>query len=99
MIVVRLTPQAKRDLDEIWAYTAERWDVAQAEAYLRTLDASFKLLADHPGIGRKIDDIRKGYFKFPAGSHIVIFRVNKEQVEIVRVLHKSRDVETGVREG
>jgi toxin ParE1/3/4 len=99
MTSVRLTPQAKRDLDDIWVYTAERWNVDQAEAYLRTLDATFQLLAEHPGMGRSIDDIRKGYFKFPAASHVLIFCVRDGRVEIVRVLHKSCDVEMWVREG
>jgi toxin ParE1/3/4 len=98
MNAVRLTPQARTDLDEIWAYTAEQWGIDQAESYLRTLDASFHLLAEHPGIGRSVDDIRKGYFKFPAASHVLIFRLRDGQVEIVRVLHKSSDVETRVRE-
>jgi toxin ParE1/3/4 len=95
---VRLTPQARADLDDIWTYTAERWSLDQAEAYLRTLDATFQLLARHPGMGRGIDDIRQGYFKFPAASHILFFRVEKGQVEIVRILHKSSDVETQLRD-
>ncbi len=93
MMSVRLTPQARRDLDDIWDYTAKHWDVDQAEAYMQTLDSTFRLLAEHPGIGRSIDDIRKGYFKFPAASHVLIFCVRDGRVEIVRVLHKSSDVE------
>ena len=98
MTPVRLTPQAQSDLDGIWAYTAKQWSLDQAEVYMRTLDATFRLLAQHPGMGRGIDDIREGYFKFPAASHILIFRVEKGQVEIVRILHKSSDVETQLRE-
>ncbi len=97
MTAFRLTPQARTDLDEIWAYTAERWSFDQAEAYLRTLDATFQLLAEHPGMGRSIDDIREGYFKFPAASHVVIFRKLEGTIEIVRLLHKSSNVETRVR--
>jgi toxin ParE1/3/4 len=61
---------------------------------MRALDATFNLLVLNPRLGRNIDDIRKGYFKFPTASHILIYRVNKAQVEIVRILHKSSDVET-----
>ena len=98
MTSVRLTPQARTDLDGIWTYTAKQWSLDQAEAYMRTLNASFRLLARHPGMGRSIDDIREGYFKFPAASHILIFRIRKGRVEIVRILHKSSDVETQLRE-
>jgi toxin ParE1/3/4 len=90
---IRLTPQAKADLDDIWEYTAKRWSSDQAEVYIRALDATFGLLVLNPRLGRSIDDIRKGYFKFPTASYILIYRVNKAQVEIVRILHKSSDVE------
>jgi toxin ParE1/3/4 len=98
MTSVRLTPQARTDLDDIWAYTAKQWSFDQAEAYMRMLDASFQLLARHPSMGRGIDDIREGYFKFPAASHLLIFRIQKGHVEIVRILHKSSDVETQLQE-
>jgi toxin ParE1/3/4 len=93
MIPIRLTPQARADLDEIWDYTAQQWNVDQAEAYMLTLDATMQLLAGQPGLGRKIDDIRQGYLKFPAASHLFIYRVKPDCIEIVRILHKSSDVE------
>ena len=46
-----------------------------------------KLLANQPGLGRDIDDIREGYFKFPAASHIFIYRSQSDAIEIVRILH------------
>jgi toxin ParE1/3/4 len=93
MRAIRLTPQALTDLDAIWDYTVQQWDVDQAEAYMRTLDATMQLLAGQPGLGRKIDDIRKGYLKFPAASHLFIYRIKEGMIEIVRILHKSSDVE------
>jgi toxin ParE1/3/4 len=96
MTEVRLSPQAISDLDEIWDYTAKQWNIDQAETYLRTLEATFQLLATHPHLGRSIDDIRQGYFKFPVASHLLIFRVQENQIEIMRILHKSSDVERHV---
>jgi toxin ParE1/3/4 len=95
---IRLTPQAKADLDEIWSYTAKQWNIDQAEAYMRALGSTFQLLVLNPGLGRSIDDIRKGYYKFPTASHILIYRIKKTQVEIIRILHKSSDVENQLRE-
>ena len=46
-----------------------------------------KLLAENPRMGRAIDDIRKGYFKFPAASHILIYRLKPEAIEFMRILH------------
>ncbi len=93
MSQLRLSPKARADLDAIWNYTAQHWGRDQAEAYLLSLDGTMKLLANQPGLGRKIDDIRKGYLKFPAGSHIIIFRMQSKAIEIVRILHKSMDVD------
>ncbi len=93
MSQLRLSPKACADLDTIWNHTAQRWGQDQAEAYLLSLGETMKLLASQPGLGRNIDLIRKGYLKFPAGSHIFIFRMQSKAIEIIRVLHKSMDVD------
>jgi len=93
MSQLRLTPKARADLDAIWDYTVKHWGVEQTEAYLLSLGETMKLLANQPGFGRNIDDIREGCSKFPAASHILIFSSQTDIVEIVRILHKSMDVE------
>lgn len=93
MSQLRLTPKARADLDAIWEYTVKHWGVEQAEAYLLSLGETIKLLSNQPGLGRNIDNIQDGYFKFPAASHIFIFRSQPDAIEIVRILHKSMDVE------
>ncbi len=90
---LRLTPQARADLDGIWEYSVKQWNVDQAETYLLTLNSTLQLLTKQPDLGRKIDDIREGYLKFLAGSHLLIYRVKADCIEIVRILHKSSDVE------
>jgi toxin ParE1/3/4 len=96
MLSIRLSPLARADLDGIWNYTAAQWDEAQAQAYVLGLDASMKLLAANPGLGRAIDDIREGYFKFPSASHILIYRLMPSAIDFIRILHKSSDVERHV---
>ena len=45
-------------------------------------------------MGRTCDEIKTGYFKFPTGSHVIYYRSKTEkQIEIVRILHESMDVE------
>lgn len=89
---LRLTPQARNDLDGIWEYSVNQWSVDQAEAYLRTLNSTLQLLTEQPALGRNIDDICEGYLKFPAASHLVIYRIKPDCIEIMRILHKSSDV-------
>jgi toxin ParE1/3/4 len=93
MLHIHLSPLAQADLDGIWNHTVAQWDEAQAQAYILGLDASMKLLAENPRMGRSIDDIRKGYFKFPAASHILIYRLTPDAIEFMRILHNRMDVE------
>jgi toxin ParE1/3/4 len=93
MSALRLSPAARADFDSIWTYTAQRWDLDQAEAYARSSSNAMQLLASSPDLGRKIDDIRPGYLKFPAASHIIFYRKVAGGIEVIRILHKSMDVE------
>jgi toxin ParE1/3/4 len=89
-----LSPAARVDLEQIWDYTCQRWDVDQAEAYLRELQHAIERAASNPRIGRACDEIRPGYRKLAAGSHILYYRVTAEGVvDIVRVLHQRMDVD------
>jgi len=87
-----LRPKAIDDLQSIWDYTVDTWGKSQAEIYLSLLDKTFKELARTPESGRKCDYILNGYRKFPAGKHVIFYRVINEDIEIVRILHQSMDV-------
>ena len=89
-----LTKKAKADLREIAQFTMRRWGKEQRNLYVKQFDDTFHLLAERPEIGKSCDEIRKGYLKFPEGSHVIFFRrSSKSKIEIIRILHKSMDVE------
>lgn len=90
---VLLSPRAQRDVEAIWDYTVETWGDAQAETYIRQIEAALKVLADTPEIARACDDIRAGYRKYPVGAHIVFFRATAKQLAVIRILHQSMDIE------
>ncbi len=87
------TPQADSDLQEIYRYTKERWGLPQAKKYLHSLTESFEFLADNPQTGRPRDDIRKGYRSLHKSKHHIFYRVEGQNILIVRILHHSRDIE------
>jgi toxin ParE1/3/4 len=63
--------------------------------YIKQFDEGFHLLSETPAIGKKCDDIKIGYRKFPQGSHLVFYReMTKSKIRIIRILHKSMDVES-----
>ena len=89
----QLTNKAKSDLKEIARFTSRRWGNEQRNVYLKQFDDSFWLLAEGPDIGKAYDEIRDGYRKFPQGSHVIFYKqVGNQQIEIMRILHKSMDV-------
>ena len=91
----RLSRKALSDLVEIGRYTERKWSVNQRNTYLKQIDNCFAELSDNPNLGVKCDYIKKGYRKFPQGSHIIFYRLNSDNIlEIIRVLHKSMDVES-----
>lgn len=91
----RLSAKALSDLMEIGMYTEQNWGVKQRNKYLKEIDDCFSNIAEKPKIGVRCDYIRQGYRKLPQGSHIIFYRLNdSEIVEIIRILHKSMDVQS-----
>jgi toxin ParE1/3/4 len=89
-----LSPAAQADLEQIWDYIHDRWGVDQTEDYLRELPHAIDRAAANPRIGRGCDEIRSGYRKLAAGSHMLFYRVTAEDViDVVRVLHQRMDVD------
>jgi toxin ParE1/3/4 len=82
---------AEADIDEIWDYSAERWSVEQADAYVDQLHNIAERIARNPAIGRDGSSIRPGLFRYPAMSHMIYFRKRSSGIIIVRVLHQSMD--------
>ncbi|SJZ39918.1 toxin ParE1/3/4 [Trichlorobacter thiogenes] len=94
-----LTNMAKADMKEIATFTQNRWGREQRNLYLQMLDVSFHQLAANPLKGKDCSDIRIGYRKFNAGSHVIFYRQTcADMIEIVRVLHGHMDIETRLSE-
>jgi toxin ParE1/3/4 len=89
------TPQADSDLDEIWYYIAiKSRSVEIADRLIDSVTDRFFLLASHPNVGRPRDeDLRPGLRSFPVGEYVIIYRIQDEDVLILRVLRGSRNIE------
>ena len=93
MMRLRLSERARADLDGIWEHTAQRWDIDQAEAYLRAINQALTLLRENPRLGRNVGDAKPGYFKFPAVSHVIYYKLPPGTLDVIRILHKTMDAE------
>lgn len=90
-----LTRKAKADLYGIAVFTEEHWGREQRNLYVKQIDDVFQMLAATPLTGKDCDYIKKGYRKFPQGSHVIYYRHGSSSIiEIVRILHKSMGVES-----
>ena len=92
-----LSSKAKTDLIKIAKYTQITWGLSQRNDYLKVLDNTFHLLAGDPELGINCDYIREGYRKYPQASHVIYYKEHKNnQIFIVRILHKSMDVNSAL---
>lgn len=91
MNVYRLTPAAQQDLSSIWDFTGERWDIRQAETYLREIQAAIERIAADPRRGCSRTEIRKGYLSYAIGSHTIFYLRRQGDIDIIRILHQRMD--------
>ena len=95
----RVAPQAESDLDEIWYFLAtQSSSIDVADRVIDSITARFALLAQ-PYMGRRRDeDLRPGVRSFVVGDYVIAYRVDGDNVLILRVLRGSRDIEALFRD-
>jgi toxin ParE1/3/4 len=93
MAKYELSIAADRDLDEIYVYSYREFGEARADAYFLSLERCLEQLAEFPGIGQSIDQLRPGYLRFAHASHTVFFVKTDDGIRIIRVLHQRMDPE------
>ena len=91
-VSVILSPQAEEDFTDILQYTIESWGVAQAYAYQSVIDKALLTIQQHPQIGHDCPELSATHRIFPAGRHIIIYRVGDAEVLVSRILHERMDI-------
>lgn len=87
-----LSDAADLDIDAIFDYTEREHSFNQAIKYLLSLENVFESLVINPRIGRARNEIKLGLFSIAEQEHIVFYRILKNHVRVVRVLHGSKDI-------
>jgi toxin ParE1/3/4 len=83
----RLSPEARRQIDEIGAFVAEDSVDAALKIYEAFEDA-FQLLAGNPGIGHTREDLTTRPVKFwTVLSYLVIYDPESSPLQIITVVH------------
>ncbi len=92
-----LSTQAEQDLAILWEYIAED-SIEAADRLVDRLFEAFDQIALVPGMGHSRDDLTSLPILFwPVDKYLVIYRAHTSMVEVVAVVHGSRDVPSFLR--
>lgn len=84
---------ARVDLKNIAAYTQKVWGAEQRRTYLKGLDLAFHFLAENPLSGVACNYVAENSRKHRFESHTIFYEKLNNDIVIIRVLHKSMDIE------
>lgn len=91
MPVVTKRPRAFADLIEIWEYIADD-SPASATRFLGLVEDTLDGLARQPSMGRARDELADHLRSFPIGRYVVYYLPLDDGIDLVRMLHGSRDI-------
>lgn len=86
-------PLAAVDILDVWDHIAED-SLEQADRWIDNLDEKLKLIATQPLMGRARGELAAGMRSFPFGRYIIFYAPVDGGIDVVRVLHSARDVDT-----
>jgi toxin ParE1/3/4 len=86
-------PLAALDIAEGWDYIADD-NLTAADDWVDQLDAQLRLLATQPLMGRARGELAPGMRSYPFGRYLIFYMPMEDGIDMVRVLHAARDVDT-----
>lgn len=92
------TAKARQDLKEIGRHLArESASRDVAVRFLTTIREKCTLYATEPELGESCPELGTAVRRFSIGSYVVFYRPVRDGIDILRVLHGSRDIPTAWR--
>ena len=83
---------AKRDLEDIYAYTIEKWSINQANRYYELIIEEIQSICRNPEIGKSLSEIKKHHRSRSIKSHLIIYKQENQMILIDRILHRRMDI-------
>lgn len=88
------SPLAEQDLAEIQDYISRDKPEAAAK-FIESPRETCSIIASQPDMGRSRPEFRGGNLRsFPVGNYLIFYRSSADGVEIARVVHGARDIES-----
>ncbi|RYB03466.1 type II toxin-antitoxin system RelE/ParE family toxin [Lichenibacterium ramalinae] len=88
---VRFTRRARLDLLDLWRHVAAH-DSGRADDLLDRIEASCRVLRDHPRFGRARPDVGEGARMLVIERWIALYRIVGDDVQVVRIVDGARDL-------
>lgn len=85
------TRRSRSELVEILLYI-RRDNHSAAKALLRRINQTLELLGDFPKLGTSRPEFGRSIRSLPVGNYLLFYRPVKDGIQLVRVLHGSRDL-------
>ncbi|WP_415811883.1 type II toxin-antitoxin system RelE/ParE family toxin [Litorimonas haliclonae] len=86
MASYRLAKSADLDFEQIFEYGIDTFGVKTAVSYQNRLLKHFDELAKQPLLYQAVNDVRQGYRRSVCGVHAIYYRIDPEEIVIVRIL-------------
>jgi toxin ParE1/3/4 len=91
---ILISPEAYRDLIDIWAERASATSPDKADDRLREIDrVCARLVDDVPLEGRGREELASGLLSIFHHPDVIFYRATEASIEIVRTIHYRRDIE------
>jgi toxin ParE1/3/4 len=85
-------PLAETDLSDIWDYISAD-SPERGEKLIRDIYSKLGTIAHNPYIGKARPEIEQDLRSFPVGRYIVFYFPLPEGIDVIRILHGSRDID------
>jgi toxin ParE1/3/4 len=92
MSILLKRPLAELDLLDIWDYIADD-SPDRADDFLDRIESKLLTLAQNSGLGRKRPDLLPDLRSFCIGNYVVFYQQIEGGIDVIRVIHGSRDIE------
>ena len=86
-----ISPAACHDLLNIYQYGSVHWGTTRATDYLHHLKEQIRQLMVHPEMGVERRELFPAIRSLTVKSHVVFYRRQSNQIEIIRVLSGRQD--------
>lgn len=93
MAQVLFTPLASEDLRDIWIYLVEKAGSETANKFLSEVKKKCESVSKFPEMGRVRHEYLLNLRSFPFSNYIIFYLPLEDGIEVLRIIHSSRDVQ------